>query len=220
LENCTFTDNTAGYSGGGMLCWASSSPTLTNCILWDNHASSGSEIYDDATGVLTVTYSDIKGGWTGTGNINADPVFVDPVNGDFHLQAGSPCIDTGDPNSPLDPDGTPADMGAFYFHGGAPTLSVTNLVAGQIALVEVTNATPNNTAYFVWSVAGGGPINTPYGPGYVSSPYTIIPMTTDMSGSASRNQSVPANVSGKDIWFHGVDIGSARMLNALAMTIQ
>jgi hypothetical protein len=37
------------------------------------------------------------------------------VNGDFTLQLNSPCIDAGDPNSPLDPDGTIADMGAFYF---------------------------------------------------------------------------------------------------------
>ena len=30
----------------------------------------------------------------------------------------SPCIDAGDPNSPLDPDGTIADMGAYYFNQG------------------------------------------------------------------------------------------------------
>jgi len=34
---------------------------------------------------------------------------------DFHLTASSPCIDAGDPTSPLDPDSTFADMGAFYF---------------------------------------------------------------------------------------------------------
>jgi hypothetical protein len=45
-------------------------------------------------------------------------------------------------------------------------------------------------------------------------------MPTDMSGSASINQPVPAHVSGKDIWFHGLDFGSATLLNALAMTIQ
>jgi len=49
----------------------------------------------------------------GEGNINLDPLFVNAANGDYHLSRGSPCIDAGDPNSPLDPDGTRADMGAL-----------------------------------------------------------------------------------------------------------
>jgi hypothetical protein len=48
-------------------------------------------------------------------NIFLDPMYVDPGNHDFHLQVGSPCIDAGDPESPLDPDGTVADIGAFFF---------------------------------------------------------------------------------------------------------
>ncbi|MFC1898629.1 FlgD immunoglobulin-like domain containing protein [Candidatus Cloacimonadota bacterium] len=51
----------------------------------------------------------------GTGEIHEDPSFVDPFYGDYHLQVDSPCIDAGDPGSPLDPDGTIADMGALYF---------------------------------------------------------------------------------------------------------
>jgi hypothetical protein len=72
------------------------------------------EIYLDA-GSVTATYSDIQGYWTGTGNIYSDPLFVDPGNGDYHLQSTSPCKDAGDPASPLDPDGTIADMGAYFF---------------------------------------------------------------------------------------------------------
>jgi len=65
--------------------------------------------------IVQATYCDIQGGWHGTGNIDADPLFVDPTLGDYHLQWPSPCIDAGDPESPLDPDGTRADMGAYYF---------------------------------------------------------------------------------------------------------
>ena len=50
--------------------------------------------------------------WTGEGILSEDPEF----NDDFTLQFSSPCIDTGDPNSELDPDATRADMGAHYFH--------------------------------------------------------------------------------------------------------
>ena len=52
----------------------------------------------------------------GIGDIYENPRFVDSHNGDYHLSSESPCIDAGDPNSPLDPDSTRADMGAFYYH--------------------------------------------------------------------------------------------------------
>jgi len=53
---------------------------------------------------LNLSYSDIQGGWQGTGNIDIDPLFRDTANGDFHLMSTicgspyeSPCIDVGDP---------------------------------------------------------------------------------------------------------------------------
>jgi len=51
----------------------------------------------------------------GPHDIQADPMFVDRFSGDYHLLPNSPCIDAGDPDSPLDPDGTRADIGAYYF---------------------------------------------------------------------------------------------------------
>ena len=41
--------------------------------------------------------------------------FVDAPNGDFSLMFDSPCIDAGDPASPLDPDGTRTDIGANHY---------------------------------------------------------------------------------------------------------
>jgi hypothetical protein len=100
-----------------------------------------------------------------------------------------------------------------------PTLSVTNLVAGATAKIDITNCTAGDLAYFVWSAAGGGPVNTPFGPGYVSPPYRVIPLAVDANGHAGMTQNVPPHVSGMDIWFHGADKGSATLTNPLAMTI-
>jgi hypothetical protein len=51
-------------------------------------------------------------------NVYADPMFVDPWNGDLRLQKGSPCIDAGAPWI-LDVDGTRSDIGAFGGPDGA-----------------------------------------------------------------------------------------------------
>ena len=52
----------------------------------------------------------------GNANIMADPKFISIADNDFNLKDTSPCINKGNPNSPLDPDGTRADIGAYYFN--------------------------------------------------------------------------------------------------------
>ncbi|SVB74618.1 uncharacterized protein METZ01_LOCUS227472, partial [marine metagenome] len=93
-------------NGFGLYDNSSGSITMVNSIVW------GSTNVNVA-GSPTVTYSDIGGGYTGTGNIGSDPLFVDAENGDFNLDLLSPCIDTGDPNVAYDGDDTVVDMGAL-----------------------------------------------------------------------------------------------------------
>jgi hypothetical protein len=66
-----------------------------------------------------------------SGNVNVDPLFIDPAMGNLQLQAGSPCIDTGDPLSPPDPDATRADMGAYPFDHCAPATYCTAMLSSN-----------------------------------------------------------------------------------------
>jgi predicted outer membrane repeat protein len=121
IINCTFTDNSADRYGGVMYTNDHGNPVLTNCILWGNGPQ---EIYNENNSNAIITYCDVQGGWEGVGNIDIDPLFVDPCNGDYHLYEDSPCIDAGDPNyvagpNETDLDGNPRvaggiiDMGAY-----------------------------------------------------------------------------------------------------------
>ena len=116
IENNTICNNTAGWTVGYFVEEHNPQPVyMTGNIFWGNVVGWDTLFHNDWSVYLTVSYSDIQGGWYGWDNIDVDPMFVDSVNGDFHLMPGSPCIDTGDPASPLDPDSTRADMGALYF---------------------------------------------------------------------------------------------------------
>ena len=119
LENCTISYNTSGSWGAGGIGnpgGGNESPTVINCILWNN-------LPGEIVGLTpTVTFSNIKGGWPGVGNIDTDPLFVDSANNDYHLLPSSPCIDAGNDaavSSSTDLDGSPriqgvcVDMGAF-----------------------------------------------------------------------------------------------------------
>ncbi len=106
LEHVTIAQN----GGEGIHARRGSALVLNSSIVWD-------VILLEDTSTCDATYSNIQGGWPGTGNINSDPMFVDPncPDPDVCLQWGSPCIDTGDPALVLDPDGTRTDMGTCYF---------------------------------------------------------------------------------------------------------
>ena len=129
LTNVTFVGNSAGNGGGMANLFAGTKPVVSNSILWGNTPD---QIFSHALSTVTITYSDVQGGWAGIGNINADPL-LGPLadNGGFTLThalgAGSPAIDAGNPSNcpaidqrgfprPVDGDGVDGprcDMGAF-----------------------------------------------------------------------------------------------------------
>ena len=158
--NCTVADNTA-TNGSGLFC-ESSSPTITDCIFCD---TGGDEIYV-VSGTPVVTYSCIKGGYTGIGNTSLDPLFVSGVSGDYYLSqiaAGqpvtSPCVDTGSATAAsrgLDtkttrndavPDASTVDMGYHY----EPRLWIYSIQVSGTDIVLSWKASPGNSYKVLWS---------------------------------------------------------------------
>lgn len=99
LIYCTITGNIAysenfpnqGYGGGVRI--NKSSVQIVDSIIWGNFARiDGSEIYL-SSGEVSVNYSDVGGGWPGVGNMDADPLFINPETADYHISEESPCID-------------------------------------------------------------------------------------------------------------------------------
>jgi hypothetical protein len=140
--NCTFADNSAELDGGAVYYFSFGFNTydmlgLTNSVFWGNTPDQlfkTADSWDDPEGAdARVQYSVVQGGAAGEGNIDADPLFVQPGAGDFRLASGSPCIDAADgtsaathdfdglsrvddPSSPNSGLGPPwADMGAHEY---------------------------------------------------------------------------------------------------------
>ncbi|MGD9688871.1 MAG: hypothetical protein AB7K52_02065 [Phycisphaerales bacterium] len=120
--NCTLTGNSASMSGGGINVASTNAPQIANCIIWDNFASTGGR---ELNGPASVTYSCVKDGMMGEGNILSDPLLLDPAGPDQVLGTAddncrvasgpfvfSPCIDSGNnvaqlPVGTVDIDGNP-----------------------------------------------------------------------------------------------------------------
>ena len=127
FTNCTLSRNSAS-NGGGIYC-LESNLTIVNSILWDD---AHEELIVDS-GTPLITYSTIQGGWEGEGNIDEDPMFTAPQEGDFHLLPDSPSIDSGDPFSRLDLDSTINDMGCYGGMGDLPEGVIGGSVSGKLS---------------------------------------------------------------------------------------
>jgi hypothetical protein len=121
--NSTIANNQADQA---VLLWRGAI-TMTNSIMYENALNfQGDPPCPDC---FVVSYSNIQGYGTGTGNIDEDPMFVDAASGDYSLLYGSPCIDSGTDSGapdhdlvgtvrPLDGDGDGnkvTDMGSYEF---------------------------------------------------------------------------------------------------------
>ena len=123
--NCVFYNNV----GGGMSTDPNNQSRVWNCIFRGNEGGQIVEFLTNPVVYPDVQYSNVEGGWPGTGNIDVDPLFVQPGTRNFRLGFGSACVDAG-VNSALpldvfdvDGDGDttelfPLDFNFFRSHSG------------------------------------------------------------------------------------------------------
>jgi len=159
VSNCIFFANSVTISGGGIYN-INSNITVINCILWDN---SPDEIYDDISTSI-VNYSIVKGGYTGIGNLDTNPLFVDPSSGNFRLQESSPAIDAGNDVAVAgvitDLEGNPriagaaVDMGAYEsLISSPPPVVLPPVIPGLPLPIVITAEVSDITA--TGAVSGG-----------------------------------------------------------------
>jgi hypothetical protein len=142
-SSAIFTNVTIAANGGnnGGIFNSASNPVVKNSILWGNIGP-----FNDTQS--TITYSIVEGGYTGLGNLNLNPQFVNLIanglspntSGDYQLPNTSPAIDAGNNGviTLTDRDliensrrysGGIVDMGAYEFQGsrvGGTIISITS----------------------------------------------------------------------------------------------
>jgi serine protease len=115
-NNIFYRNGTPGLRGRGFCALGNSATTIQNNLFYENVIAALIMFVDGSPlDVSGTTANGLDGGDAIDGNLDLDPAFVNEAAGDWHLTAGSPAIDAGWAGSPVDPDGTPADIGPFWF---------------------------------------------------------------------------------------------------------
>ncbi|MBK7875084.1 MAG: hypothetical protein IPJ77_04920 [Planctomycetes bacterium] len=165
IESSTIIGNLEGIVGqpyGGTI-------ELENSIAWGNAWGNVSP-----AGALFLPRYSAGFGSTSDGNVPGDPGLWDVASGNARLRPGSPCIDAGDPTSPLDPDGSRADIGAIPYdatyapgpsvycegklnsQGCVPSIGFSGSASASSAtpfLVTATNVVPHRRGFLFYGFA-------------------------------------------------------------------
>jgi uncharacterized repeat protein (TIGR01451 family) len=225
LINATFSGNHASSDGGGMYSFHNSNPTLSNCILWGNAASNGPQIYSHLNSTPTVKYSLVEGGYSGIGNLDVDPQFVDfdgtdnitgTLDDNLRLLPASPAIDAGDntavPTDTLDLDGDgviteplPFDLDGNPRLADMPSRPDTGNGAPPIVDMGAYEAAPGLAV--LKSVDIGGLTNVPLG-GVVTYTLVIRNSGDGVVSSAVVTDPMPVGLT----FGQWIDRGSAQLL--------
>ncbi|HMJ66293.1 MAG TPA: hypothetical protein VK615_13185, partial [Candidatus Binatia bacterium] len=144
VYNCTIVNNSSGFTNYNKV--SPNSPTggghtiAVNNIVWDNHIT----ISMANSGTVTAAYCDLQNtNWPGVGNIDINPLFLDPAARDYRLATNSPCIGAGSNG---------VTMGVTFPVGGLPAeprnLAIIDHFGFQVRLAW-TDASDNESGFVI-----------------------------------------------------------------------
>jgi len=142
MNAVTISGNSSPEPAGEGIAIDGGNIIIKNSIIWDNHIQKNS-------GSIDITYSNIEGGYTGTGNIDANPIFCDTIN--YLIRDTSPCVGTGENGS---------NMGAKGI--GCYRPSSFDWVSTALDTINITKDNTGETYDLQWSTstdADGDTIN-------------------------------------------------------------
>lgn len=235
IEHNGYNSSPPYYFDYGIFVSTSSSNTIINNDFRDNETAIGAHanttsidirnniITDNTTGIdlnignFNIDYNDVWNNTTnywgcfpGMGDISIDPQYIGGTPFDYSLSATSPCIDAGDPNSPLDPDNTIADMGVIFYNQGGGPLTVTLTPfnppiqipanGGSFEFnIAAANSGTSPFTFDIWTMATL-PDGSEYGPIIGPVSLTVEP---GMSVDRDRIQGVPAGAAAGNYTYDG-----------------
>ncbi len=163
-SSATFNSTIIAFSGGaGIYFYNGASSQIEYSNIFDN--SGGDIAFEDDNSshgppnIGTISTTNANGDSCDTYyNIFLDPMFVDGATGDYLLLEGSPCIDAGDPELPLNPDSTIADIGAFYYDQLEMVVEPSNLYfdsvfVGNIGMLTCILHNPSYSVIIIQSIS-------------------------------------------------------------------
>lgn len=154
-----------------------------------------------AAGELSFSYSGPLGPETGTLGLDARPVTGVEISFS-HSGFGSPPF-------------TEIALSSLTLEDTlSPMLVISELQPGLLGTLTMLDATPFLPVAFAYSVTGDGPTPTIFGDLALSSPIRVLPpVFSDLSGMAQATLPIPLQASGRQIWFHGIDLVTGELSN-------
>jgi gliding motility-associated-like protein len=208
MDNCTLYNNAAPVAFNQPVGSAVSNVNLTNVIVW----KSGAAYPGPLNGGPGINFSnsdlDLVTPLVGSGNLDADPLFVNAAGNDFHLTPCSPVIDKGYPVFSLTtdyegntrPQGTALDMGAYETAGGGSAAAAPSAASPgycQSATATALTATGSNLLWYTVATNGTGSSTAPV-PSTASTGTTTWYVTQTPAGSCESTRT-PVTVTIKSL---------------------